>query len=658
MNDFIILGTDTDAGKTTFALLWLALFHQEFEYWKPVETGESDTEKVRRLVPEAHCHHPVISLAQPVAPALAARGAGIRMPKAAALAQQKPAPTVATRRLIVETFGSALSPLNRKELQVEFIRRLDLPTVLVSSSALGAIGRTLQGLLALRRYGIRPAAVVLVGARDAYAAAEIHHHSRQVPVYSLELPERWDVAGVGQTAKRQEALLQQVRQSVCAARPQLPDKLLPSFEDAKALLQTARDSLLRRDRQYVWHPYTPLLDADPPQVVIGAEAEFLLLADGRKLIDGISSWWTILHGHRHAPLMQALTEAYRILDHVQFAGATHPAAVSLAELLLHTAPWSGAGRVFYSDNGSTAVEVALKMAYQFWCHRGEPERTLFVGFEHGYHGDTFGAMAAGRDPVFFGRFEPLLFKTVILPVSAHELAQTLQQHQGHVAAVILEPLVQGAGGMRMHSPDELRAIAEVAHANDVLFIADEVMTGGGRLGPLWAHQEARIQPDLICAAKTLTGGLLPLAATLVAPHVAAAFETDDRSQIFFHGHSFTAHPPACAVAAANLALLTAGEITAPRRMEALWRQALAPLQEHPRVREVRFRGSIAAVELDGPGGYLADIGQQLRATCLERGVLLRPLGNVLYAMPPFCTSDDSLEQIASAMIAALHSIAI
>jgi adenosylmethionine-8-amino-7-oxononanoate aminotransferase len=241
-------------------------------------------------------------------------------------------------------------------------------------------------------------------------------------------------------------------------------------------------------------------------------------------------------------------------------------------------------------------------------------------------------------------------------VSADRLDEVLRLHPGQVAAIILEPLVQGAGGMRMHAPAELRGLAEVARAHGVLFIADEVMTGGGRLGPLWAHQEAGIAPDLICAAKTLTGGVLPLAATLAAPHLVAAFDTDDRSRTFFHGHSFTAHPLACAVAVANWEMLTAGELTAPRRLETFWRSALAPLRDHPHVRDLRIRGSIAAVELNDEGGYLADVGRRLRQSCLQHGVLLRPLGNVLYAMPPLATSNASLEQIAGAMIAAVRSI--
>jgi adenosylmethionine-8-amino-7-oxononanoate aminotransferase len=258
-------------------------------------------------------------------------------------------------------------------------------------------------------------------------------------------------------------------------------------------------------------------------------------------------------------------------------------------------------------------------------------------------------MAVGRDPVFFGRFEPLLFRAERVPVSAERLDECLSRRGAQVAAVIIEPLVQGAGGMRMHSPQELRAIFDVARRQGVLFIADEVMTGGGRTGPLWAHQAAGAAPDLVCAGKTLAGGVLPLAATLAAPHVVAAWDTDDRAKTFFHGHSFTAHPMACAVGVANWRMLTRGIARAPLQMEHFWVDRFADLRDCRGVAHVRIRGSIAAIELAGSGGYLAEAGRLMRRVALEHGVLLRPLGNVLYCMPPFCTSADSLERIASAM---------
>jgi adenosylmethionine-8-amino-7-oxononanoate aminotransferase len=567
-----------------------------------------------------------MSLIEPVAPPLAARKQNQHVPKANQIAAAVPR-ALGGKNLLIETFGGPFSPLNDHELQLALLRELNLPRVLISSTRLGGVGRTLQSLTALRAEGLAPSAVVLLGERDPYTDAAVRQHAPELTLVTLSPPAEWTSPALAACAENQREQFLQLKNALERRRE-------------------ADRQICAEDRRCVWHPYTPLVGADEPLVCVGAEDEFLELADGRRVIDGISSWWTILHGHRHPPLMQALTEASRRLDHVLFAGVTHLDAVALADLLLGTMPWVG-GRVFYSDNGSTAVEVALKMAYQFWCHHSEPERTRFVGFEHGYHGDTFGAMAVSRDPVFFGRFEPLLFQADILPLDPERLDKHLDQHARRIAAVIVEPLVQGAGGMRMHSPETLQLIADTARFHGVLFIADEVMTGGGRTGTLWAHQAANVVPDLLCAAKTLTGGMLPLAATLASPKIVEAFASADRTRTFFHGHSFTANPLACAVAACNLRLLLAGPLTDVRRIEQFWRRAFAGLPN------VRIQGTIAAIEVEAPGGYLSDVGQTMRRRCLEQGVFLRPLGNVLYALPPYCTSDESLERIAEAMMAAM-----
>jgi len=626
MTGFIVVGTDTDAGKTAFSLLFLTAFADRFDYWKPVETGESDFLKVRTLVPEVTVHEPLARFREPVAPALAARREGRQMPGVAEIRGAAPKSSLP---LVIETFGGPLSPLTDDVLQIELIRDLGQPVVLVGSSAVGAIGRSLQAHRVLESHGIPVLAIVLLGPRDDYAVEQIGKHTGRRPVLCLQMPD-----GVWTPTT--------LKDSAIAQRSEL---------DRIAVYQKVECDLIHRDRAVVWHPYTALGDTSDPLPVVFAEREFLHLSDGRVLIDAIASWWTILHGHRYPPLVRALADAASRLDHVLFAGITHPPAVELAELLLASCPWAG-GRVFYSDNGSTAVEVALKMAYQFWCHRGQPERTLFIGFEGGYHGDTFGAMAVGRDPLFFGRFEPLLFHALRIPVSADALDKTLTDHCGRIAAVIIEPLVQGAGGMLMHSPAELRELFEVTKRHGVLFIADEVMTAY-RTGTVWAHTQAGITPDLICASKTLAGGILPLAVTLVSPNIVAEFDTADRSRTFFHGHSFTANPLACAVAVANWKLLREGlwEIDSVR-IEAFWRKRLSPLRELSTVNDVRIRGTIAAIELQDTGGYLASVGPRIRELAIQRGVLLRPLGNVIYAMPSLCTSNESLETIAAVMEAA------
>ncbi len=634
MTGFVVVGTDTDAGKTTFSLLFLTAFADRFAYWKPVETGESDTAKVGRLVPAATVHSPFARFTEPVAPPLAALREARAMPTISEILGAVPAGT-----LLVETFGGPLSPLTDDTLQVELIRSLRRPVVLVGSSAVGAVGRTLAAVGALLDVGIRPAVVVLIGPADAYAVEQIGRHAGGIAVESLRPPDGlWTTEALAAAAAHQRDALQAVRAAITATQ------------------SDPTTALLAADARAVWHPYTSLQTPAAPLAVVEAEGEFLTLADGRRVIDGISSWWTILHGHRPPAIMHAIRDATHRLDHVLFAGATHPAAVELAESLLASMPWEPGGRVFFSDNGSTAVEVALKMAYQAWCHRGEPGRTLFIGFDNGYHGDTFGAMSVGRDPVFFGRFEPLLFRALRVPVSAAALDAALDRHRGEVAGVLIEPLVQGAGGMRTHTPAELRALYDVTRRHGVFFLADEVMTGFGRTGSQWAFEQASIAPDLVCAAKGITGGVLPLAVTLAAPAVVAEFDTADRTRTLFHGHSFTANPIACAAAVANWRLMRSGRWQVDvRRIATFWQNHLPDLSGLSGVQAVRTCGLVAAVELNVAGGYLADVGQHLRQTCLDRGVLLRPLGNVLYALPPLCTYDDSLGRILEAMIHSVRS---
>lgn len=407
------------------------------------------------------------------------------------------------------------------------------------------------------------------------------------------------------------------------------------------------------DATACWHPYTQHALDPAPLPVVAAEGAWLELADGRRVLDAISSWWTCLHGHGHPRLVRALAEQAARLDHVLYAGCAHEPAARLAAELLACAP-PGLTRVFYSDDGSTAVEVALKAAYQTWVRRGEARRTVFLALAGGYHGDTFGAMAAGDPEPFFREFAPFLFHVARVPPEAAALESALRAQEGRVAALLVEPLVQGAAGMRMHPPEFLAAARRLCRQHGVFLIADEVMTGFGRTGSTFACTQAGVAPDLLCVAKGLTGGVVPLAATLVREEIFAAFHGPARAQAFFHGHSFTANPIACAVARASLQLLQ--EEDTPRRLDRIGAWIEAPLQElraHPGVADVRRRGGIVAVELAaGDAGYLAGRGEALRAACAGRDALLRPLGNVIYAMPPSCTTRAECARIAEAMAAA------
>jgi adenosylmethionine-8-amino-7-oxononanoate aminotransferase len=415
------------------------------------------------------------------------------------------------------------------------------------------------------------------------------------------------------------------------------------------------DELLRRDAARAWHPWTQHGAEGPPLPVVAASGATLSLADGREVIDAISSWWTCLHGHGHPRLVAALERQARALDHVLFAGATHEPAVALAEALVEAAPREPGGepltRVFFSDDGSTAVEVALKIAWQSFAARGETRRR-FLALEHGYHGDTFGAMSAGDPDPFFAPYAPLLFEVERVPAEAEAIERALAR--GGVAALLIEPLVQGAGGMLLHGPELLRRARAATRKAGALLIADEVMTGFGRTGTLFACEQAAIAPDLLCLAKGLTSGMLPLAATLATEELFAAFVSSDRRRLFAHGHSMTASPIGCAVALESLRL--ARETEAPARLDAIGariERGLAPLRSDSRVVNLRRCGGIVAFDLATPSaassGYFSGLAPRLRAAALEQGVLLRPLGNVVYALPPACTTDVQCDRIAAAM---------
>lgn len=411
---------------------------------------------------------------------------------------------------------------------------------------------------------------------------------------------------------------------------------------------TATTAWIADDQRHVWHPYTQMATAPAPIPLIRADGVYLYTADGRKILDGISSWWVNIHGHNHPRLNRALTEQLPRLAQVIFAGFTHEPAARLAGELARRTPGQ-LERVFYSDDGSTAVEVALKMAYQHWRHRGEPERTLFVALDNAYHGDTFGAMAAGSSGVFHQAFRDLLFEVrrARLPGrtggSGEDLAAILEQDGHRIAAVLVEPMLQGAGGMNFWPASALREVRDLTRAHGTLLIADEILTGFGRTGELFACEHGPVVPDILCLSKALTGGYLPLGATLTNQEVFDSFLSDDRTRTFFHGHSYTGNALACAVALESLRLFDdERRLDRVRKLATLFALRLEALRGCSGVVDVRGLGAIAVVELAAPGtaGYLSDIGPRLGREFLERGILLRPLGNVLYFMPPYVITDD------------------
>ena len=409
-------------------------------------------------------------------------------------------------------------------------------------------------------------------------------------------------------------------------------------------------SIADRDRAVLWHPYTQMQTAPAPIPIVRAEGVWLYTEDGRRILDGIASWWVNIHGHSHPKLNAALDAQARELEHVVFAGCTHRPAVELAERLIEIMP-DGLARIFYSDNGSTAVEVALKLAVQYWRNLGQSQRRTFITLHNAYHGDTVGAMSASEDSIFTRAFSTMMFPVERVR-NLEDMEQRLRNASDSVAAVLIEPMLQGAGGMIVWPAEFVAGVRRLCDQYKTLLIADEVLTGFGRTGKMFACEHADISPDIVCLSKALTAGYLPLGVTATTSRIYDAFLSDDRSKTFFHGHSYTANPLACAVALASLDLFRdEAVLTKVLRLEQQLRAGFEPLRS---LGDVRVIGGVAAVELrsDKPG-YLDGVGPRLAAAFLDRGLLLRPLGNVVYFMPPYCITESetawALEQIGAVL---------
>ncbi len=425
-----------------------------------------------------------------------------------------------------------------------------------------------------------------------------------------------------------------------------------------------------------------MLTRPDPIPIVRGEGVYLYTEDGRRLLDGTSSWWVNIHGHSHPRLNEALAAQARVLEHVVFANCTHGPAVDLAERLLSVVP-RGLSRVFYSDNGSTAVEAALKLALQYWANLGQPARRTFITLHYAYHGDTVGAMSASEDSIFTRPFASMLFDVVRAhapycyrcPVGFERstcriecqtsaepstLESLLAARGQTVAAVLVEPMLQAAGGMVVWPQEFLAGVRQLCDRFGTLLIADEVLTGFGRTGRMFACEHAAVSPDIICLSKALTAGYMPLGATLTTEAVFDAFLSEDRTRTFFHGHSYTANPLACAVAVASLDLFHETNLLAKvRAIEGWLRDGLNPLRALPIVGDVRVIGGVGIVELvtdratKAASGYLDQVGPRLVAAFLERGLLLRPLGHVLYFMPPYVITESEtawvIDQIAAVL---------
>jgi adenosylmethionine-8-amino-7-oxononanoate aminotransferase len=660
MNDaarevIFVTGTGTGVGKTIVAgalAAGLARRNLNVSYWKPVQCGAletgGDTKVVADLALGADVKtlKPAFSFAAPASPDQAAPSERAAAATCAALLQQGAALSK-EGFLIAEGAGGVHVPLNKTpENWLDFLELAEWPCLVVAASGLGTLNHTSLTIEALRNRGIAIVAVVLSGERHEANEKSLARLIPGVPLIAFETVSDLQHAPEWPTA------CEKLATDVLAAY----EHVTPNARNETALLQT--------DKNHVWHPYTQHENAAAPLVIKRAKGVWLETAAGKRLLDGTSSWWVNNIGHGRREIAQAMIAQQNRLDHVIFAGATHEGAVELAKDLVELAgaPFS---RVFYSDNGSTAVEVALKIAFQSWVNRGDKRRDTFLTFRGSYHGDTFGTMSAAAAEQFHGVFKPLLFKThVATPVTMHaselcprgvadfaakqaELEGIFTNHNQAIAAVIIEPLVQGVGGMLMQDPRWLKELARLCLRYEIPLIFDEVFTGFGRVGASFAFQRAGVIPDIICVAKGLTGGTLPLSATICREQFFRDFLSTDKSKALLHGHSYTANPIGCAVARAALKIFVKEDLAARAlALEKVFFDWLAGEGRRRNVLNPRALGGILAFEIPGSADqndYFHKAGPRLQQLAFEKGLMIRPLGNTFYFLPPLSISNDELK---------------
>ena len=662
-----ISGTDTDAGKTVLAaglLRALMCAGVSAQAIKAVQTGcshdaagsLSDAAVYTGAAPES-VSRTLRSFQRPCSPHLAAEEQG-QVLRAGALAKTVRQLASQCAVTLVEGSGGLFVPLNDTETFLDLFALLDAPVVLSVANRLGAINHTLLSLEALASRNIPVLGVVFTETTPTLTeeertvrrdnAATIARMGR-VPVlasipFIRELHEDHE-KGKADAWGNIAGLLNPLAQQLIAAST--------SVEDG--------GSILEFDKKHLWHPYTSAEKPLPVLEAVATRANHIFLRNGTRLVDGMASWWAAIHGYNHPRLVRALLQQAQRMPHVMFGGLTHAPAVILGRKLLELAP-GGLNRVFFADSGSVSVEVAMKMAVQYHHATGNPDKTACMTFLGGYHGDTLGAMSV-CDPVngmhsLFRRILPkqifadrprCAFHAAWQPESMTSLENAFKEHAPSVAAFILEPVAQGAGGMWFYHPEYLRRIQALCQEHNVLLIADEIATGFGRTGKMFACEWGEMQPDILCVGKALTGGLMSLAATLATDKVALGISRKDG--VLMHGPTFMANPLACAVACGSLELLAEGawKQDVPR-IERLLREGLAPCSGLPGVADVRTLGAIGVLEMDAPVN-----GEALQQYFVNRwSVWIRPFGRLIYVMPPYVSCDEDIVTLTAAMRGAVE----
>lgn len=641
MQNIFIAGTGTGIGKTVVSAAIAYGLQQKglrVAYWKPVSSGTpNDSETIAKMVHQLEIFPSSFSYREPLAPHIAAVQDG------------KPEVNIHTLEvhwrdlqnrdafdvLLIEAAGGVLVPLNDEMLTwLDFLGRVDeLKVMLVAASGLGTLNHTAMSVRCFKDSGFRVRGIIMSGAPFHDNELTVRRMDRAIPVVSFdECPE-------------------------LTANPEWEKRCcsLAQFVSA-SLSDPAEDQQWQEwDRDLIWHPFTQHQTATSPEMIVGASGVWLKTSKGRKLLDAVGSWWTNIIGHGREVIARQCAAQIRTCDHVAFAGLTHEPAACLAHEIV-TVAGGHFDKVFFSDNGSTAVEVATKIAFQYQRNRGQGQRDLFLTFRGGYHGDTIGTMALSNNERFHGHFQPLLFKTVnASPVTKHsspicpngdkdfdknldELAKVVDQHQERICAMIVEPLIQGAGGMLVQDSRWLPEVAKIANEQDIPLIFDEVFTGCGRTGEFFAFQRAQVVPDIICLAKGLTGGSLPLAMTLCKERFYRSFLDDSDDRAFMHGHTYTANPISCRAALTTLEILTKeGLVAKALELEKCFTTWLK--QNDGRISNPRALGAMLAFEIATP---TAGIANEIRQLGMQHGIFLRPLNNTIYFVPPLVIDESEL----------------
>ena len=652
---FFICGTGTDIGKTTVCAGLLRNLPQA-QAIKVIQTGEElfDQNVYNEACPGARVrtlHH----FSLPASPHLAATREG-RILDVDALAREIQKEVATADLTLLEGSGGLMVPLSATETFLDLMSALGYPVILVVNNVLGAINHALLSISALRDAGLALAGLVFTHPDARYT------ENHPIAVDNREYITQFCKVNLTESLPYLPEITQAATR--IAAWPRIAACLEKTAESLKRTPDTLPDSesLARFDQEHVWHPYCPAPGKNEPTwLVEKTRGNYIFLKDGRRLLDGMSSWWCAIHGYGHPDLVAALKAQASRMPHVMFGGLTHEPALALGQSLLPLLP-PGLDTIFWADSGSVAVEVALKMAVQYWQGYGLSRKTRIISHCGGYHGDTLGAMSVG-DPVngMHSRFRGFLPEQLFAPRPAipfhasfqadslNALAGIVEKHHQECAAVIIEPIVQGAGGMWMYHPEYLKGLHDICRRHNVLVIYDEIATGFGRTGKMFAAEWAGTVPDILCLGKALTGGAMTLAATVCAKNVAEGISRDKSP--LMHGPTFMATPLACRVALASLTLLQSSDWKGQvRALQNSLTAGLGACRELSGVKDVRVLGAIGVVEMERP----VNTGR-LRAYCAARhGVWIRPFNNLIYLMPPYTVTEAECSRLTMAVRQAIE----